>query len=167
MWSWPFLFVVVARIEWGVLRSLQSWRLSIAASARQAPLHALTTEIVGPEIRGEYIAVRNAASQLGIARWLRFRLQPGHSTQVDSWSVSYLAALSYAPDPSFLYLAQRAERRSETGRNHVGHKGPASVPAAYFRCYPYVHAGQSDSAIHGGGKTLQGSRERAGKDRGR
>jgi predicted MFS family arabinose efflux permease len=30
-------------------------------------LHALTTEIVGPEIRGEYIAVRNAASQLGIA----------------------------------------------------------------------------------------------------
>ena len=28
---------------------------------------ALTTEIVGPEIRGEYIAVRNAASQVGIA----------------------------------------------------------------------------------------------------
>ena len=41
--------------------------LSIAASARQAPLHALTTEIVGPEVRGEYIAVRNAASQIGIA----------------------------------------------------------------------------------------------------
>jgi predicted MFS family arabinose efflux permease len=35
--------------------------------ARQAPLHALTTEIVPPEIRGEYIALRNAASQIGIA----------------------------------------------------------------------------------------------------
>jgi predicted MFS family arabinose efflux permease len=41
--------------------------LGIAASARQAPLHALTTEIVGAEIRGEYTAIRNAASQLGIA----------------------------------------------------------------------------------------------------
>ena len=41
--------------------------LGVAASARQAPLHALTTEIVGAEIRGEYTAIRNAASQLGIA----------------------------------------------------------------------------------------------------
>jgi predicted MFS family arabinose efflux permease len=41
--------------------------LSICASARQAPLHAITTEIVGTEIRGEYTAVRNASSQLGIA----------------------------------------------------------------------------------------------------
>jgi len=41
--------------------------LGIAASARQAPLHALTSEIVGAEIRGEYTAIRNAASQLGIA----------------------------------------------------------------------------------------------------
>jgi predicted MFS family arabinose efflux permease len=41
--------------------------LSVAASARQGPLHALTTEIVAPEVRGEYVAVRNAASQVGIA----------------------------------------------------------------------------------------------------
>ena len=41
--------------------------LSIAASARQAPLHALTTEIVVADVRGEYIALRNASSQLGIA----------------------------------------------------------------------------------------------------
>ena len=41
--------------------------LGIAASARQAPLHALTTEIVGAEVRGEYTAMRNAASQIGIA----------------------------------------------------------------------------------------------------
>jgi predicted MFS family arabinose efflux permease len=62
-----FLFVIVARIGWGVWLVIGIAVLSIAASARQAPLHALTTEIVGPEIRGEYIAVRNAASQLGIA----------------------------------------------------------------------------------------------------
>jgi predicted MFS family arabinose efflux permease len=61
------LFVIVARIGWGAWLVLGIAGLSIAASARQAPLHALTTEIVGPEIRGEYIAVRNAASQLGIA----------------------------------------------------------------------------------------------------
>jgi predicted MFS family arabinose efflux permease len=62
-----FLFVIVARIEWGWWLVAGIATLSIAASARQAPLHALTTEIVGPEIRGEYIAVRNAASQTGIA----------------------------------------------------------------------------------------------------
>ena len=45
----------------------ESPSLAVAASARQAPLHALTTEIVGPEIRGEYTAIRNAASQIGIA----------------------------------------------------------------------------------------------------
>jgi len=62
-----FLFVIVARSMLGVGLVLGIAALSIAASARQAPLHALTTEIVGPEIRGEYIAVRNAASQVGIA----------------------------------------------------------------------------------------------------
>lgn len=62
-----FLFVIVARIDWGIWLVAGIAALSVAASARQAPLHALTTEIVGPEIRGEYIAVRNAASQLGIA----------------------------------------------------------------------------------------------------
>jgi AAHS family 3-hydroxyphenylpropionic acid transporter len=61
------LFVVVARLEWGLQLIVAIGALSIAASARQAPLHALTTELVGPELRGEYIAVRNAASQLGIA----------------------------------------------------------------------------------------------------
>ena len=62
-----FLFVVVARAEVGVWLVTGIAMLSIAASARQAPLHALTTEIVVPEIRGEYIALRNAFSQLGIA----------------------------------------------------------------------------------------------------
>jgi predicted MFS family arabinose efflux permease len=62
-----FLFLIVAKSSIGVGLVLGIAALSIAASARQAPLHALTTEIVGPEVRGEYIAVRNAASQVGIA----------------------------------------------------------------------------------------------------
>jgi predicted MFS family arabinose efflux permease len=61
------LFVIVSRSSLGVGLIAGIAAVSIAASARQAPLHALTTEIVGPEIRGEYIAVRNAASQVGIA----------------------------------------------------------------------------------------------------
>ena len=62
-----FLFVIVARAGLGLWLVAGIAMLSIAASARQAPLHALTTEIVVPEIRGEYIAMRNASSQLGIA----------------------------------------------------------------------------------------------------
>ena len=62
-----FLFVIVSRTGWGLWLVIGIAALSIAASARQAPLHALTTEIVGAGIRGEYIAFRNAASQIGIA----------------------------------------------------------------------------------------------------
>ncbi len=62
-----FFFLVVARSEWGVGFVIAVAALSMAASARQPPLHALSTEIVGADMRGEYIAVRNAASQTGIA----------------------------------------------------------------------------------------------------
>jgi predicted MFS family arabinose efflux permease len=58
---------VVAKAGLGVWLVIGIAMLSIAASARQAPLHALTTEIVVADIRGEYIAMRNAFSQLGIA----------------------------------------------------------------------------------------------------
>jgi multidrug resistance protein len=61
------MFVVVSRSSLGAGLVVGIAAVSIAASARQAPLHALTTELVGPEVRGEYIAVRNAASQVGIA----------------------------------------------------------------------------------------------------
>lgn len=61
------LFVVVSKSALGAGLVIGIAAVSIAASARQAPLHALTTEIVGAEVRGEYIAVRNAASQVGIA----------------------------------------------------------------------------------------------------
>jgi MFS transporter, DHA1 family, inner membrane transport protein len=61
------LFFIVARLGWGWSLWAGIALLGIAASARQAPLHAITTEIVGAEIRGEYTALRNAASQIGIA----------------------------------------------------------------------------------------------------
>ena len=61
------LFLVVARMAWGIPVVLGIAALSVAASARQAPLHALTTELVNTEVRGEYVALRNAASQFGIA----------------------------------------------------------------------------------------------------
>jgi DHA1 family inner membrane transport protein len=61
------MFLVAARLDWGGLLWAAIALLGIAASARQAPLHAVTMEIVGPETRGEYTAVRNAASQVGIA----------------------------------------------------------------------------------------------------
>ena len=70
IWANIFLapgFIIVARLDWGWILAIGIALLGIAASARQGPLHALTTEIVGAEIRGEYTAVRNAASQLGIA----------------------------------------------------------------------------------------------------
>jgi predicted MFS family arabinose efflux permease len=61
------VFLGVARLDWSWPLWITMAILSICASARQAPLHAITTEIVGAEIRGEYTAVRNASSQLGIA----------------------------------------------------------------------------------------------------
>lgn len=70
IWANVFLapaFLIVARLNWGVLLWAGFGLIGVAASARQAPLHALTTEIIGPEIRGEYTAIRNAASQTGIA----------------------------------------------------------------------------------------------------
>jgi predicted MFS family arabinose efflux permease len=60
------LFVAVARADWGWWLIFGVALLSVAAAARQAPLHALTSEIVEPELRGEYMALRNAASQAGI-----------------------------------------------------------------------------------------------------
>jgi predicted MFS family arabinose efflux permease len=61
------VFLLVARLEWGWLLCVGIAILGVTASARQGPLHALTSEIVPSEIRGEYTAVRNAASQIGIA----------------------------------------------------------------------------------------------------
>jgi len=86
------LFLVIARLDWGIALIFAIGGLSIAASARQAPLHALTTELVGSEIRGEYIAIRNAASQLGIAT---VAAASASAFDVGGFkAVSYLAALA-------------------------------------------------------------------------
>jgi predicted MFS family arabinose efflux permease len=61
------VFLGVPRFDWNWRLWITMAVLSICASARQAPLHAITTEIVGADIRGEYTAVPNASSQLGIA----------------------------------------------------------------------------------------------------
>ena len=134
------LFVIVARLEWGALLIAAIAALSIAASARQAPLHALTTELVGPEIRGEYIAVRNAASQLGI----------GLVAFASAWAfdkggfimVSYLAAVITLLIPL----------------SCLGLREPP--------VYPVNHAGQSHPTVHGSRTTLQEGHDRPGKDRG-
>lgn len=61
------LFPIVASLAWGNALFAAVIILSVAASARQAPLHALTTELVDAGERGQYVALRNASSQLGIA----------------------------------------------------------------------------------------------------
>jgi predicted MFS family arabinose efflux permease len=84
------IFLAVVRLDWNWSLWLAIAVLSICASARQAPLHAITTEIVGSEIRGEYTAVRNAASQLGIA--MAATVSAFAFDRYGFSSVSYLAA---------------------------------------------------------------------------
>lgn len=61
------VFILTASIPWGSGLFVAVCVLAVIAATRQAPLHALTTELVGADQRGSYVAVRNAASQLGIA----------------------------------------------------------------------------------------------------
>jgi predicted MFS family arabinose efflux permease len=61
------LFVATSHAGWGPGLFLAVLVLAMLAGARQGPLHALTTELVSEAERGSYVAVRNAASQLGIA----------------------------------------------------------------------------------------------------
>lgn len=61
------LFVATSRTGWGPGLFVAVLLLAMLAGARQGPLHALTTELVDEAERGSYVAVRNAASQLGIA----------------------------------------------------------------------------------------------------
>jgi predicted MFS family arabinose efflux permease len=99
------LFVLVARANLGVGLILGIAALSIAHSARQAPLHALTTEIVGSEVRGQYIAVRNAASQLGIATVATFSASAFDAAGFTA--VSYIAAIATLMVPlSCLWLKE-------------------------------------------------------------
>jgi predicted MFS family arabinose efflux permease len=59
--------LVMPFFDWGVALLVVFAAASLAAAFRQGPLTALMTEMVPPAQRGSFIALRNIASQLGIA----------------------------------------------------------------------------------------------------
>jgi predicted MFS family arabinose efflux permease len=60
-----FLFLLPA-VSWGPRLFLVFGAVSLSAAFRQGPMEALLTEIVKPDLRGSFIALKNAFSQLGI-----------------------------------------------------------------------------------------------------
>jgi predicted MFS family arabinose efflux permease/pimeloyl-ACP methyl ester carboxylesterase len=64
MW---LLLPIVPGFVWGVPLLALIAAAAFAASLRVAPMQALVTELVAPDERPAYIALRNSASQLGIA----------------------------------------------------------------------------------------------------
>jgi len=62
-----FLLLSLPNLRWGPLLFVVFGAISMAAAFRQGPMEALVTELVGSELRGSFIAMRNAFSQLGIA----------------------------------------------------------------------------------------------------
>ncbi len=65
--AFALLLLALPRLRWGALLFVVFGAVSMAAAFRQGPMEALVTELVPPESRGSYIALRNAFSQLGIA----------------------------------------------------------------------------------------------------
>jgi len=61
-----FLLLVLPNLHWGAALFLTFGGISMAAAFRQGPMEALVTELVEPQRRGSFIALRNAFSQLGI-----------------------------------------------------------------------------------------------------
>lgn len=86
------MFIAVANIDWGWMLFVAIALLSISAAARQGPLHALTSQLVKPDERGSYLAVRNAASQLGIATLVT--LSASAFDSIGFASVAWIAALT-------------------------------------------------------------------------
>jgi predicted MFS family arabinose efflux permease len=61
------MLLVIPNLRWGVLLLTCFLAASIAFAFRQGPLQALATELVPRHARGALVAVRNTASQIGIA----------------------------------------------------------------------------------------------------
>ncbi len=61
------MLFVIPRLGWGALLFASFLCASLAFAFRQGPLQALATELVPAHARGTFVAVRNTASQLGIA----------------------------------------------------------------------------------------------------
>jgi predicted MFS family arabinose efflux permease len=61
------MLIVIPRLAWGAFLFVGFLTASLAFAFRQGPLQALATELVPRHARGSFVAVRNTASQLGIA----------------------------------------------------------------------------------------------------
>ena len=61
------LLLMVPNLKWGIPLFLAFALISLAAAFRQGPMEALITEVVHPDRRGTFIALKNSFSQLGIA----------------------------------------------------------------------------------------------------
>ncbi len=59
--------ILIPRFGWGILLFAGFLIASLAFAFRQGPLQALATELVPRRARGSFVAVRNTASQTGIA----------------------------------------------------------------------------------------------------
>lgn len=57
----------IQQFSWGAALMLVFFFISLCVSFRQTALHTLQTELVTEQRRGAYLALRNSASQLGIA----------------------------------------------------------------------------------------------------
>jgi predicted MFS family arabinose efflux permease len=61
------MLFIIPRLGWGVILFSGFLIASLAFAFRQGPLQALATEMVPRSARGSFVAVRNTASQMGIA----------------------------------------------------------------------------------------------------
>lgn len=61
------MLLVIPRLGWGVALFASFLTASLAFAFRQGPLQALATQLVPSRVQGAFVAVRNTASQIGIA----------------------------------------------------------------------------------------------------
>lgn len=61
------MLFLIPRFDWGALLFTTFLLASLSFAFRQGPLQALATELVPQQARGAFVAVRNTASQIGIA----------------------------------------------------------------------------------------------------
>ena len=61
------MLVLIPSLNWGAMLFVSFLAASLAFAFRQGPLQALATELVPAHTRGALVAVRNTASQVGIA----------------------------------------------------------------------------------------------------
>jgi predicted MFS family arabinose efflux permease len=61
------MLFVIPRFGWGVALFASFLTASLAFAFRQGPLQALATQLVPSRVQGAFVAVRNTASQIGIA----------------------------------------------------------------------------------------------------